>query len=402
MWDYAYELREFKRFGKRYLCFSANVRRRGGATPFKFKTLCVLNLNDYNIERTIVMGAKEIMSKKFETVLRGYKAEEVDEFLREISLDFSRLQKENEDLEKKLEVLADKIREYREDEDALKDALLGAQRQGNALIADSKRKAAVIVEDAQKESDEIIKKAEEERVKLKEKIDKDIAAADEKAKKIVEKANANARDVEDETNRKIDIQKEILHRMTIEIEEFKRRVLSSYAKHTGDIEKISEECENDFIKETRREYGETGGSPYLKEKGGNSPKEERENRNANSEAAEFAEVGESVENAEPAEETINMEYTTDLPDAVVNGAAISENTVNFEINVNERYANDETIEMNLNSIFGKDDMENYDSDIEEFPLFKEKDAQKTNEIFFKKSRGSGRSKQLRFGNNNEE
>jgi DivIVA domain-containing protein len=105
------------------------------------------------------MGAKEIMAKNFEMVLRGYKTEEVEEFRKEISINFSRLQKENEELEKKLGVLADKIREYREDEDTLKDALLGAQRQGNALIADSKRKSAEIIEDTQNKADAMLKKS---------------------------------------------------------------------------------------------------------------------------------------------------------------------------------------------------------------------------------------------------
>ena len=38
-------------------------------------------------------------------------------------------------------ILADKIREYRDDEDALKDALLLAQKQGNQIINDSKAAA---------------------------------------------------------------------------------------------------------------------------------------------------------------------------------------------------------------------------------------------------------------------
>jgi DivIVA domain-containing protein len=354
------------------------------------------------IERIITMGAKEIMSKKFETVLRGYKAEEVDEFLREVSLDFSRLQKENEELEKKLEVLADKIREYREDEDALKDALLGAQRQGNALIADSKRKASVVIEEAQKQADETVKKVEDEINKLKEKSRNEIDESEEKSKKIIETANRKAKEIEEEMNRKTDVQKEILHRMMKEIEEFKQRVLSAYDKHIGDIEEISLKCENDFIKEVNREYAESGGSHYAK-------KGDADDYSAGEGAFAEEKPVESVAKEtvmETGGETISREYTTEISDAADNGLSIDENTVKFEINANEKFDNDETIEMNISALFGKGGAGGYggvDGDTDEIPLFKEKpDAVKTSEMFFKKPRNAGRSKQLRFGGNSEE
>lgn len=330
------------------------------------------------------MVAKEIMSKKFETVLRGYRSEDVEEFLRDVSLDFSRLQKENEDLEKKLEVLADKIREYREDEDALKDALLSAQRQGNALIADSKRKASEIIEGAQKDADEIIKQAEEGRQDLKEKGDKEIAAAEVKAKEIIEEANEKARRAEEDMNRKTDIQKEVLHRTINEIDEFRKRVLGSYKKHIENIERIEQECANDFINETRLEYAESGKSPFLKDRP----------RNARVSETVLAELPHINENALPvllSEESILKEATSDLPE-VANAAdgeiKISDSTIKFEIDINKGYS-DATVEINPEAAAG---------DIQEYPMFRGKNAD-TNEIFFDKRKNFGKSKPLRFGNN---
>ena len=70
------------------------------------------------------MNAKDILSRRFEkATFNGYKTDDVDEFLRELSSEFAQLQKDKNELERKLEVLADKIREYRDDEDALKDYL---------------------------------------------------------------------------------------------------------------------------------------------------------------------------------------------------------------------------------------------------------------------------------------
>ena len=91
------------------------------------------------------MNAKDILSRRFEkATFNGYKTDDVDEFLREVSSEYSQLQKDKNELERKLEVLADKIREYRDDEDALKDALLLAQKQGNQIVNDSKAAAEKI------------------------------------------------------------------------------------------------------------------------------------------------------------------------------------------------------------------------------------------------------------------
>ena len=84
------------------------------------------------------MNAKDIITRKFEkATFNGYKTDDVDDFLREVSNEYAQLQKDKSELERKLEVLADKIREYRDDEDALKDALLLAQKQGNAIVSES-------------------------------------------------------------------------------------------------------------------------------------------------------------------------------------------------------------------------------------------------------------------------
>ena len=50
-------------------------------------------------------------------------------------------------------MLADKVREYMRDEDALKDALLGAQREGHRIIAEANAKADGIIADAKKRAD---------------------------------------------------------------------------------------------------------------------------------------------------------------------------------------------------------------------------------------------------------
>ncbi|MCL2071783.1 MAG: DivIVA domain-containing protein [Oscillospiraceae bacterium] len=315
------------------------------------------------------MGAKEILAKKFEMVLRGYKTEEVEEFLREVSLDFSKLQKENENLEKKLDVLADKIREYREDEDTLKDALLGAQRQGNALIADSKRKAAEVVEEAQSNSAAILKKAEEDRQKLKEKGASEIAAAREEARTIIENANEKAADIEREMNLRTDVQKEILHRTTSEVLNFKARIISNYKEQMAIVEKIVDDCENEFIKKTLKE-----GRPDFKSYSPSDKKnKERRNKGKTQQIPAMSEKDSKAAGGE-----------SDSDDGD-DGMVVEINApVQFEVDV----SSDNT---------------------EEIPLFKsdENGNNKVGEIFFKKNDSkqkgqNGRNKQrLHFGGNND-
>jgi cell division septum initiation protein DivIVA len=347
------------------------------------------------------MDAKAIIERKFEMALRGYKTEEVDEFHREVSLGFSRLQKENEDLEKKLEVLAERIKEYRAEEDTLKDALLGAQRQGNALIADSKRKAAEIVEDAQSNSDSILKKAEEDRQKLQVRGENEIAAAQAKAQEIIDTANKEAADIENEMNLRTDVQKEILHRTTKEINEFKNRIVESYKlnmetinntykahtetinsaynNHIDSVEKIAGDCENEFIKTTRKEYT---GEPKLKDASENrQSKKNRKNKNEPETKQKGAgnSAGESIDIRNP-DSTIQFEMQ------VEDDFSEKEVMTEYASQVyDEIFSDDEVIEMNLDSV--------NTADTGEVPLFKPKsDNKKTSEIFFNKNKEKSKQK----------
>lgn len=103
-----------------------------------------------------MVSIEEINSRRFEKATFGYKPDEVDEFLREVAIDYAALKNEYDENEKKIEVLVDKIREYKGDEDALKDALISAQRQGRLVIEEAKEQAASIIAQAQAQAQEIL------------------------------------------------------------------------------------------------------------------------------------------------------------------------------------------------------------------------------------------------------
>ena len=196
------------------------------------------------------MEASTIRDKKFLEVMRGYKKEDVDEFLSEVASEFSKLRKANEELEKKLEVLADKIREYREDEDALKEALLGAQKQGRMVVDEAKEKAANIVMDAQNKSDERIKEAEDVVAQKKEEGEKAIADALAEKKRIEEEAAKKAADLHQEMEIQHEIDKEALARTRREAEDFRIKLIAEYTNHIELIKKLPEMCQNEYVKET--------------------------------------------------------------------------------------------------------------------------------------------------------
>ena len=108
-----------------------------------------------------MISAKDISNKRFEKAAFGYKQEEVDEFLKELVSELTIMQKERNDIESKLQILADKVQEYRQDEDALKDALLGAQKQGHRVIAEAQEKARIIVEEAEAKAANMLEEAKQ-------------------------------------------------------------------------------------------------------------------------------------------------------------------------------------------------------------------------------------------------
>lgn len=105
------------------------------------------------------MNSNDISSQSFEKVSFGYKPEEVDEYLIAVATEFSNLEKENAELNKKLQILADKIREYRQDEEAVKEALLDAKKVGHRTINEAKKKSDEIISQANEQAELLIREA---------------------------------------------------------------------------------------------------------------------------------------------------------------------------------------------------------------------------------------------------
>ncbi|MEG0899731.1 MAG: DivIVA domain-containing protein [Oscillospiraceae bacterium] len=95
-----------------------------------------------------MISPNDIISKKFDKGMKGYKTEAVDKYLEEVATEMSKCLSEKKDLETKIGILAEKLEEYKNDEDSLRVALLSAQRLGDSVIKEAKSKADSIVREA--------------------------------------------------------------------------------------------------------------------------------------------------------------------------------------------------------------------------------------------------------------
>ena len=122
---------------------------------------------------------EEIRNIEFTKSLGGYRTSEVDPFIDKCADTVEALMQEKAELTKKLEVLADKLVEYRNEEDSIRTALLSAQRLGDTVVREANHKAGLILEDAnikaQKIADTARSSIQAEEAEL-ERVKKEVAA----------------------------------------------------------------------------------------------------------------------------------------------------------------------------------------------------------------------------------
>lgn len=146
---------------------------------------------------------EEIRAVTFDKGMRGYRIEDVDAFLQQAASDMEQLIAEKEETEQKLYILAEKIEEYRKDEDNLKTALLNAQRMGENVIREAKQKAESMLRKAGIQADDLTRIAREQ----------------------------------------VEEQEQELERAKAEVAQFKNSVLSLYKQHIESLSRLPGEEE---------------------------------------------------------------------------------------------------------------------------------------------------------------
>lgn len=99
-----------------------------------------------------MMTPNDVAQHRFTTArFGGYTTNDVDEFLDDLTTDYTALYKENAVLKGKMKVLVEKIAEYRATEDDMRMALLSARKSADAIVADAEDKRAAMLKEAEEE-----------------------------------------------------------------------------------------------------------------------------------------------------------------------------------------------------------------------------------------------------------
>lgn len=97
-----------------------------------------------------MLTPQEVSARSFtKTMMGGYNMTMVDEFLDELTDDYTSLYKENATLKAKMKVLVEKVEEYRATEDSMRATLLTAQRMADSIVKDAEEKRDSILQQAE-------------------------------------------------------------------------------------------------------------------------------------------------------------------------------------------------------------------------------------------------------------
>lgn len=100
-----------------------------------------------------MLTPQEVSGRAFsKAAFGGYNMAMVDEFLDEVTDDYTALYKENAALKAKLKVLVDKVEEYRATEDSMRAALLTAQRMASTMVEEAEEKKKSMLAGAEDEA----------------------------------------------------------------------------------------------------------------------------------------------------------------------------------------------------------------------------------------------------------
>lgn len=222
----------------------------------------------------------QIREKKISTVESGgYDRGEVNELLLEVIESFESVYAENKELYRKMEVLANRIEEYRADEDSIKTALITAQKMASRVESDAKEKAEKALSDsaetahqtvldAKEKADKIVGEARDyvsQLTKEKEALANDIVEKAQKkandaidgAKLVSQNALDKAKSLADEIIEKAKAEKtyyeEIVTKLKDESDDFKKKLITVYEIQLEQLKDFSPEAVSDDEEEKKIE-----------------------------------------------------------------------------------------------------------------------------------------------------
>ena len=153
-----------------------------------------------------MISSEDVRHVTFDKAFQGYRREDVDDYLKQVAQAMDDLAAQNDDLQKKLVMLAQRIEKYRTMENSLSTSMINAQRMGDSIIHESKQKAA----------------------------------------EIIRSANIKAEDREQRARDDVELAKQEIVTLKGEADSFKRSLIEMYRKHINLINKLQENIQTAF------------------------------------------------------------------------------------------------------------------------------------------------------------
>ena len=100
-----------------------------------------------------MISSEDVRRVTFDKAMRGYRCDDVDDYLKQVAESMDALAAKNDEMQKNLVVLAQRIDQYRAEEDTLRTTMINAQRLGENVIREAKQKAAEIIRAANMKAD---------------------------------------------------------------------------------------------------------------------------------------------------------------------------------------------------------------------------------------------------------
>ena len=273
-----------------------------------------------------MLTPKQIKNVDFATSGRNaYRMDDVDDFMSEVYESYDQMFRENAELVKKLNLLADKVAEYKADEDKIHNALLMAERMKESVISEAQEKAREalsaaeekvrtvktqldektkeLMDAAQKESERIVSEAKAQASET-------MAQANSNATTLLAKAQEIYAEQVDTIKAEADKEMTYLNKIKAESQKVRNQLMDTYERQIHILEYTP-----DFSEELKDfDENEALNSPDVKKALEAAKSENQEIVEDSSEEALEEELEENIEEIEEAEEFEEAEEIEDIED----------------------------------------------------------------------------------------
>jgi cell division initiation protein len=114
----------------------------------------------------MIVTPLDIQQKRFHVAFRGYDRKEVEDFLDLVRDEMENLVREVTELREFRQTYDERMREYKEREETLKNTMVTTQKLAEDVKEHARKEATVIIKDAEVRSQQIVARSQEEKVKL--------------------------------------------------------------------------------------------------------------------------------------------------------------------------------------------------------------------------------------------